>query len=59
MTKIPNDPMMLLSFINTKLRDFYPDFNALCDDLELNKDEITSKLSGIDYTYDKNLNRFV
>ncbi len=59
MTKIPNDPMMLLSFINTKLRDFYPDFNTLCDDLELNKDEITSKLSGIDYTYDKNLNRFV
>ena len=59
MTKIPNDPMMLLSFINTKLRDFYPDINTLCDDLELNKDEITSKLSGIDYTYDKNLNRFV
>lgn len=59
MTNIPNDPMMLLSYINTKLRDEYSNLALLCDDLELNMDDITSKLSTIDYTYNKELNRFV
>lgn len=58
MTNIPNDPMMLLSFLNMKLRDFYPDLNALCQDLELDKDAIVDKLAAIDYHYDESLNRF-
>lgn len=56
---IPNDPIMLLSFINTKLRDEYPDLATLCDDLELNQEELINKLSSIDYVYQKELNRFV
>ena len=44
--------MMLLSFLNMKLRDFYPDLNALCQDLELDKDAIVDKLATIDYHYD-------
>jgi hypothetical protein len=56
---IPNDPMMLLSFINTKLRDDYKDLSTLCYELELEESAITDKLSSIDYTYDANLNRFV
>lgn len=42
-----------------KLRDFYPDLNALCQDLELDKDAIVDKLAAIDYHYDASLNRFV
>lgn len=56
---LPKDPVMLLSFINTKLRDFYSSLDLLCDDLELDKNQLTSKLSAIGYTYDKKLNRFV
>ena len=59
MTNIPNDPMMLLSFINTKLRDEYSSLELLCDDLELDVCSITNKLSSIDYSYNKALNRFV
>ena len=58
MTNIPNDPMMLLSFINTKLRDEYSSFQTLCYELELDASEITDKLSQIDYTYHEDLNRF-
>lgn len=56
---IPNDPMILLSFVNTKLRDFYPSLDKMCDDLGCNKEEIESKLSAIDYKYNAELNKFV
>ncbi len=56
---IPKDPVMLLSFINLKLRDFYPSFEALCDDLDVDAKEIVDKLSAIDYHYDKEKNQFV
>lgn len=58
MANIPNDPMMLLSFLNMKLRDFYPNLDALCQDLELDKAAIVDKLAAIDYHYDEMLNRF-
>lgn len=56
---IPNDPVMLLGFINLKLRDFYGSLSALCDDLDADQDEIVSKLAKIDYHYDKERNQFV
>lgn len=56
---IPNDPVMLLSFVNLKLRDFYSDIDALCEDLDVDKAEIEKKLSGIDYHYDRERNQFV
>lgn len=56
---IPKDPVMLLSFVNVKLRDFYGSLDALCDDLEADKEEITEKLSSIDYHYDEEKNQFV
>lgn len=58
-SNIPKDPIMLLSFINMKLRDFYPDLEALCDDLDISQTELTDKLSSAGFTYDKKLNRFV
>ena len=56
---IPQDPVMLLSFINLKLRDFYGNLEQLCDDLDVNKQEITEKLAAIDYHYDEERNQFV
>lgn len=41
---LPSDPMILLSFINTKLRDFYPSLDALCEDANISKDEIVKAL---------------
>ncbi len=56
---IPKDPVMLLSYVNLKLRDFYDNLDALCEDLDANRDEIVGKLSGIDYHYDEEKNQFV
>ena len=56
---IPNDPMILLSYINTKLRDFYPSLDALCDDLQADKEEIERKLESVDYKYSSELKRFI
>lgn len=56
--KLPQDKFMLLSVINTLLRDKYSDFDALCDDLDAETDEITEALRSIGYEYDRKLNRF-
>lgn len=56
---IPNDPMILLSYVNTQLRDSYSSFDELCKSLCIDKSEIETKLSAIDYTYNSELNRFV
>ncbi|MCI5605231.1 MAG: DUF4250 domain-containing protein [Clostridia bacterium] len=55
---IPNDPIILFSFINTKLRDYYNSLDALCDDMNLDKDELEKKLKAIGYSYDEKQNRF-
>lgn len=55
---IPQDPVMLLSFINLKLRDYYGSMEQLCDDLDVSEQEITEKLAAIDYHYDKERNQF-
>lgn len=56
---LPNDPMMLLSYINTKLRDEYPNLDLLCKELQVERSEIEKKLGGIDYEYEEQLNKFV
>lgn len=56
---IPEDPVMLLSFVNLKLRDFYPDLDALCEDLNVEKQEITDRLAALDYHYDTEKNQFI
>lgn len=55
---IPKDPMMLLSYVNTQLRDFYPSLDALAEGLELDKEELVKKLESIDYVYNGERNRF-
>ena len=55
---IPNDPVMLLSYINTQLRDNYKDLEDLCDRLDISQSEIEEKLGKIGYRYNKDLNQF-
>lgn len=56
---LPQDPNILLSVVNTKLRDQYPSLDVLCDDLDVSKAELTEKLSAAGYRYDAAQNRFV
>ena len=56
---LPNDPAMLLSFINLKLRDFYASFEAFCEDTGEDSNAIIEKLAAINYYYDPDRNQFV
>lgn len=52
------DAQILLSIINTKLRDEYKSLESLCDDLNITEDEIIKKLKSIGYEYNKEYNQF-
>ena len=56
---LPKDPMILLSYVNTKLRDEYADLEAMCEDLELDWEAIEAQLSPLGYRYDAEQNRFL
>lgn len=56
---VPKDPVMLLSFVNLKLRDSYRSLDALCEDLDLDRHELTEKLKQINYHYNEERNQFV
>ncbi|MCQ2519182.1 MAG: DUF4250 domain-containing protein [Lachnospiraceae bacterium] len=49
---LPNDPIMLVSFLNLKLRDNYESLDALCDDLDVDKEALLEKLKKADFKYD-------
>ncbi len=55
---IPNDPMMLLSFINMKLRDKYSSLDLLCDDLDISQEELKEKLASAGFEYNSQQNKF-
>ena len=56
---LPNDPMLCMSVVNTKLRDYYKSLDALCEDLNIDREKLEEKLRFIDYEYDENRNQFV
>ncbi len=56
---MPKDPVMLLSYVNLKLRDFYPNLASMCEDMEVSRAEIEEKLSGIGYFYNEEQNQFL
>ena len=58
MKKIPQDPIICLSYVNTQLRDFYSSLDLLCDDLMINRDELVKKLADAGFSYDREQNRF-
>lgn len=58
MNSLPSNPQILLSVVNTKLRDFYSSLERLADDLDESIDEIEEILNSIGYFYDKESNQF-
>ena len=59
MNNLPKDPMLCMSVVNTKLRDYYNSLDDLCEDLNIVKEELIEKMNFIDYEYDENRNQFV
>lgn len=58
MNQLPKDPMMLLSVINMKLRDQYPSLDALCEDMQIDRDELEKRLKAFGFEYSKENNKF-
>lgn len=58
MYSLPKDPFMLLSFINMKLRDQYDSLDALCDDLDVDRQELVEKLHAVGFDYNAETNSF-
>ena len=57
MNQLPKDPVMLLSVVNTNLRDYYSDLDSFCQAKDVDKNSLIKKLSDIGYEYDKNQNQ--
>lgn len=55
---LPTDPYIPLSYINTKLRDEYPSLEALCDNLDIDAEEISQRLSDAGFSYNPEINQF-
>ena len=55
---LPSDPVILLSVLNTKLRDQYQSLAVLCEDLNLDEQSIRRKLNAIGFQYDEARNQF-
>ena len=56
---LPAVPIMLLSVVNLKLRDFYKNLDALCEDLDADKADLCAKLKAAGYEYDPQRNQFI
>ena len=56
---LPKDPVILLSFVNTKLRDEFEDMEDLCAALDADAQAISDTLAALDYHYDAGRNQFV
>ena len=58
LAQLPNDPFMLLSFINMKLRDCYKSLDELCEDMNINRDELVNNLQSAGFEYNPEQNKF-
>lgn len=56
---IPQDPIMLLSYVNTQLRDNYSSLDDFCAGLDVDKEALIEKLKMVNYVYDTERNAFV
>lgn len=57
--ELPKDPVILLSVVNTRLRNHYPSLDGLCRDMGIQKEELTGALGRIGYEYSEDQNQFV
>lgn len=58
MEQLPHDPVMLMSVINMKLRDFYPSLDALCNDLDIDCQSLIATLAAAGFDYLPEANQF-
>ncbi len=58
MANLPKDPIMLLSVINTALRDHYSSLDDLAEKMDVDATEIKTKLSSVGYEYNSDLNQY-
>ena len=56
---LPKDPYILLSFLNTRLRDQYADLEDLCASLDADEQSLRETLAGVDYRYDPDYHQFI
>ncbi|MBQ8928311.1 MAG: DUF4250 domain-containing protein [Oscillospiraceae bacterium] len=56
--ELPKDPAILVSYLNTQLRDFYPSLEEFCKAQDCDRTELEARLAGIGYRYDETQNRF-
>ena len=56
---LPNDPIMLMSYLNTQLRDNYPSLEELCKSMCLDEAEVRAKLETVGFVYQPERNQFV
>ena len=57
--QLPNDPVMLMSFCNARLRDEYESLDELCSSLDVDKGELFARLAEADYHYNSDRNQFL
>lgn len=58
METLPNDPFMLLSAVNMKLRDQYASLDELCRGLDVDRDALVRKLADAGFEYMPEINQF-
>lgn len=56
---LPQDPIMLLSYVNTQLRDNYGSLDDFCSAMDISRAELEEKLRAVSYEYDRQQNRFI
>ena len=55
--ELPKDPMILYSWLNVKLRDFYYNLESLCEDMDIDKKELEERLFLAGFRYNEEMNR--
>ena len=56
---LPKDPVILLSFTNTQLRDTFESLHAFCYNFQIAEEELCAKLAALNYEYDEKTNQFI
>lgn len=56
---LPKDPMMLLSFVNTRMRDEGLNLMEFCSQFQIEQNEIEEKLDKLGYSYNNDLRKFI
>lgn len=56
---LPQDPIILLSYVNTKLRDEFHSLDAFCDGMQADREQLIERLAMVNYRYNAETNQFV